>query len=334
MQVLTDQQKMLALAFFADTDLNQSGGSKCADALVAYNGIVQKLGVLNAKVGDDWKVVWGPAVYSFLPSNDDKERRFDNLIYVAQNGETNQYVAAIAGTNGRALWDWLIEDTSVHETVPWTLGNSGSAGRISMATHTGLSVLLQIAPCPGLPGEGQDLMAFLASVAGGEDMTVSTTGHSLGGALSPALALALVDERGTWDPSGRATVAPYAFAGATPGDAAFAAYFLSRFPNFVRVWNTLDMVPHAWEVAQLEEIPTLYGPKVVDVEIAVDILVARVVDIGYTQLGEGTTFSGPAPTPAPTGLKEFLAEALTQHISAYMDWATIQDWPCWPPTES
>lgn len=314
MNDLTAQQTMLNLAFFADIDLNQSGGSKCADA---HNAAVQ----IEKKLCDmAWGIAWGPAVYSFVAPGKDKERRFDNLVYVATNA-ANDYVVAIAGTNAKALLDWLLEDLAVHDMVQWPFGTSGDAGRISNATHTGLSILLSIMPCPGLRGAGQDLLEFLGSAAQGKAINVSTTGHSLGGALSPALALALVDQRGKWDKSGQSTVVPYAFAGATPGDAAFAAYFQSNFPNFVRVWNELDVVPHAWEVTELEEIPGLYGPPVAEVQDIVTKLVNKVKDDNYTQLGAGLTFRGPNPVQAPKDEKTFLAEAYTQHITAYLNWA-------------
>ncbi|MGH9905070.1 MAG: lipase family protein [Pyrinomonadaceae bacterium] len=55
---------------------------------------------------------------------------------------------------------------------------------------------------------------------------ISVTGHSLGGALSPAVALWLSDTKAQWDPSGRSSLACLPSAGPTSGDQAFATYYM------------------------------------------------------------------------------------------------------------
>ncbi len=55
----------------------------------------------------------------------------------------------------------------------------------------------------------------------------------------------------------------YAFAGPTAGDADFAAYSDARIGEDThRVFNPYDIVPKAWDIATLEQIPDLYSPDV------------------------------------------------------------------------
>jgi hypothetical protein len=72
-----------------------------------------------------------------------------------------------------------------------------------------VSILLATKPSAGLPGAGLTLPEFLrVAVQGQAAIQVETTGHSLGGALSPVLALWLADQQGTpagWNPRGVAT---------------------------------------------------------------------------------------------------------------------------------
>lgn len=333
------QRTMLALAFFADSDVADPFAGDYATALRAYNTIKGHLPKLNAKPGYNWQVVWGPAVFTFSRPSDKEVRRTDNQLYVVRNGSSGEYAVAIAGTDAASLADWYFEDMDVKKTEAWPYAKGVTpTPLISCATFNGLNALLGAAPPelpPGtlgepIPGAGEQLLTFLQSIPKNQPITVSTTGHSLGGALSPALALALVDTQAQWDPTRAATVLPFAFAGATPGDAAFTAYFQSRFPNGMqRIWNAIDIVPHAWDVAHLREVPTIYGiPPVQLIQGAIVRLISEVGSIGYAPLDDlGPTFIGERHHKGtPRHLLEFMDIAVHQHITAYLDWAGIQDW--------
>jgi hypothetical protein len=166
------------------------------------------------------------------------------------------------------------------------------------------------------------LTTFLATLTS-NPVNVYTTGHSLGGALAPTLTLALENLRLLWDLSGNATFFPFAFAGPTPGDAAFAAYFNQKFPQGLqRVWNALDVVPHAWDTPHLQELPSLYGQPIQFVTDAVNDLVNGIGSIGYTPLNsQGPTFTGQQQNPNITTIEAYLEEAKYQHTTAYSVWA-------------
>src|SRR5262249_24914525 len=153
--------------------------------------------------------------------------------------------------------DWLLEDGSVSIQVPWPTGNPppGSNRQISHGTFRGLSFLRTLRPGPHQPGAGSLLSDSLAAGLNGSPM-ITLTGHSLGGALAPALALFLSDTQGTWDPAMRTKIACLASTGPTPGNRDFADYFNSQLgPVTTRFWNTLDVVPHVWNADGVVAIP-------------------------------------------------------------------------------
>lgn len=341
MNITADQKTMLALAYCAD--LNLTGRDSKAAPDEVYRGIVGGLQVMNGKIGAHWKLCWGPVLYSFSPPSVPSGREIDNIMFVAQDGTNPHYAVAIAGTDYKSLWDWILEDLLVKDMKAWPCRNPPSpAPRVSLSTFIGLDILRGAVPNgrtplgEPFPGTGQTLIQFLASVPQDEPITVSTTGHSLGGALAPTLALYLKDELAQWNPSQNATVLPYAFAGPTPGDAAFAAYFNSQFPaGMSRIWNGLDIVPHAWDVAHLQEIPTLYGtidgkPPVHEISTIVGDLVKSLGKNDYAPLtGALSAFSGPQQWGTPTTTDAFFKEAKYQHMQAYWIWGGIHDWH-WP----
>jgi hypothetical protein len=129
---------------------------------------------------------------------------------------------------------------------------------------------------------------------------------------------------------GNATLLPYAFAGPTPGDAAFAGYFQKTIPaGLQRIWNAIDVVPHVWDTAHLRQLPTLYGiPPVTAVRDAVDVILPVIEHIGYTPLNdEAATFTGKQQNPTVTTIEQYMKELAYQHTTAYSVWAGINTWP-------
>lgn len=270
-----------------------------------------------------WTRVWGPAVYQAPGSS-----VADNVMYVARNDAAPpRLVVAIAGTNPASALDVLVEDFFVGTQVPWFYGSSGpgAAPKISAGTFVGLSVLQHLRPGPAMPGAGQTLSPFLAATTA-DKPTIVTAGHSLGGALAPAVALWLHDTQSAWNAGGLATVGCEPSAGPTPGDAAFAAYYDTQLgARTTRLFNDIDIVPHAWNEVDLAAIPALYAPA-----LPSDALVAALaalagelaLDGDYAQLAPSApALAGTVNTaiidPSRPVFENFLAQALYQHTEEY-----------------
>jgi hypothetical protein len=273
----------------------------------------------------DWEIVWGPAVYTFhLP-----DAKFqDNMMYVAQQkSDPSNYVVGIRGTNSHAIWDFIVEDLLVLHKIPWTMPEGVVAEgqpTISQSTQDGLNVLLyDLVPMQGIPGFGHSITAFLNDRAALGKINVLFTGHSLGGALAPTLALWFKQSQnipGNWDPNGNATISTVPFAGPTVGNADFAKLFDQQLGNACeRIHNTLDIVPHAWEIKQLKELPDLYHPTInmpLDLRLLLDGL--ELIASGYTQVNTSLPITWTIQPTEPGGfLPDYLKQVIVQHNSSY-----------------
>jgi hypothetical protein len=178
-----------------------------------------------------------------------------------------------------------------------------------------------------MQSQGQTLLSYLQARADASTSTLIFTGHSLGGALSPTLALAL-KEQGLNLKDWKA-VYVYPTAGPTAGNATFATYFSQTFPQSAtgsqpwQVWNadlanSLDIVPRAWNAQTLATIPNLYAPKVTTLpffHVLVGLKVMQAQDLGYTRFGTASDFTGSSVLGSGEIFKK---EALYQHIYAYL----------------
>jgi hypothetical protein len=355
-QTLNETQKILTLGWIINGLSGQLVPLDNMEALLT-EGIDEKLNnsMVQGYIGE-WKRVWGPFVYLAPPPFN---KYATNAIYVAQ--KDNQYVIGIAGTNFKSIHNWFIEYFYVAVRADWAeYAENVPPGpfppKISMGTKIGLDNLLR-----QHPGSGRTIIDFLTNQLkeAGENVEIVVTGHSLGGALSPVLALALYEKQSTWDPNKRATLKVFPFAGPTPGNLAFAEYYRQRLgDNTTRVWNSLDIVPHAWNLGKLSQLPTLYEP-----DIPSNPLIERFVNLakGLALVGNYTHIKWLTPalegTFRPTeqtsetsakqvelnvqlsesiksalapredlsvldennGFEQFMAQALEQHIEAYFD---------------
>jgi hypothetical protein len=170
---------------------------------------------------------------------------------------------------------------------------------------------------------GLDLLGFLAGEAQAATgpLDVVVTGHSKGGALAPVVALwlrellASPDGHERWDVERGARVSCHAFAGPTPGNAGLADRIdrvLGADHHHLR--NANDVVTHAWQVDELEEIPSLYAPRGAGLERLIGLVVAKTREIGYRQARTGvTTFAGRLDAS-----RSFASEFVHQHLEAYL----------------
>lgn len=305
------------------------------------------------QMGGTWSTVWGPVVFD--TGLDAVMQIADNVMYVAANQDRSVFVVAIAGTNFNSLlYDVAKEDEAVDTTVEWASAfssQSSSAPRelepyLSSGTALGVNNLLAMKD----GRTKKTLLEYLASAAS-KSATVVFSGHSLGGALAPTLALALFNSYGgKLSKSDWANVYFYPTAGPTPGNGDLARFVAQEFPpvdprdqpyqcwNRV-VWNSLDAVPQGWVVSLLQGLPDLYPHTATTVEKGVthpwppsdlQSQVDKKVEKSkkgatgagpYTQLAnqrlEGKPHDGDGCTIPVTDKDSWTAQMAYQHLPAY-----------------
>ncbi|MGR6035593.1 MAG: lipase family protein [Candidatus Nitrosoglobus sp.] len=320
MAAYTPIQIMLTLAFIADVGaLIEEGGCNAENEV--RNQIQQQLETLEPVKGN-WKLVWGPSLFKFPLL----AKYRDNTVYVVQSLEDkSQYVIAISGTNPYEITDWIFEDFLVAQTHPWQYGACSPVGaRISSSAALSLAILQNLKPCQGIPGANLRLIDFLNSATNASSITV--TGHSLGGEMASTAVLWLADTQGEcWDRQNNAKLYAYCYAGATAGNSSWASYFHQQLGDRAhRIWNSLDVVPHAWQISSLKQIPDLYKPWIDPpfwAKPLLDIVIASVAAEDYTQIaaiaGDYQPLNGKVNTTPEWAT--FTSQVAYQHVNAYYE---------------
>ncbi|PJJ09002.1 lipase (class 3) [Flavobacterium sp. 1] len=208
-----------------------------------------------------WELVWGPCLKNSVVSDKKNNPKHvgqyvtDNTMYVVKSQDPEDptktlYVVAVAGTNAISDFGWVDEDAKVGVMVDW---NGVPKAKISKGSSDGLGILLK------MKDNKNDLLQFFSTLNLNENVEIATCGHSLGGALSPLLALKLIEMKEI-NTINNLTVSCYPSAGPTSGNAALARFAEKKLANnYHSVINNYDIVPHAWEVAMLDKIPTIYN---------------------------------------------------------------------------
>lgn len=318
-------QSVFALSLMSNLGWNCTGTVE-EIAAATLKAINTELGAQEPYMGE-WSVTWGPAIYQAPNSN-----VADNVMVVfeAGNGALNpgQIVVGIAGTNVYSAFDWLMEDFLVAATVPWETADTSLNPRVSLGTAAGLAILLFTAPVSGMPGAGKLLPEFFTFPAKGANITIA--GHSLGGALSPAMALFLSDTKKAWDPLDNSTLFCVPSAGPTSGNQDFATYYDSQLGSATsRLWNPLDVVPHAWNKSDMQEIADLYAPAIPEAIGLLLLLLAGLaisLEGNYTQINQseppltGSALNTVLITPGQSQqiyCDNYKEQAIYQHVQAY-----------------
>ena len=273
----------------------------------------------------------------------------DHVWFVAKKREENIYAISVAAT--ATIYNHVVNNAGVTQVVDfkgWPAGqrpiptssslSKDSKPYIAYGTAQGVHTLLSL---PDHYGANQTLPEFLKTARRSAPQFIFT-GFSLGGALSPTLALRLVNIGVFTDND---NVLTYPIAGASPGNAHFADSFADKFPkkttngdSAYQVWNgnvanSLDVVPNGWSAVtdtkqplRLQRIPTeIYGNNPIP---SVSWKIGRAVDaanksgIIYMPL-QSTLFNGPKPTP-PSNEDEFIAIARKQHSEAYLEYFGVK----------
>lgn len=298
-----------------------------------------------------WNVVWGPAVWKLHP--DETYTAADHIWFVARgadvdNGNSATYVIAIAGLAGKSGANWA-EVLNTAQVVDFDAfcKDAGSPpvavapesiepqkSYIALGIANGVYRLLNAASA----GQGTTLPQFLESIP--SDSHVIFTGQSLGGTLSSTLALTAV-QAGMLKHVSPDKVFVYSVSSGTSGNRPLADLFAESFPLIsvgensyevwnANIWNKYDIVPRFWNTGSVEEqnmraILTVYGkmpePLHLLVSQAIELMIAKHVrpsQVDYVPI-QGMMFAPHDAPPTPKCLLCFIKTALTQHITAYVD---------------
>ncbi|HZI20135.1 MAG TPA: hypothetical protein VEY09_16240 [Pyrinomonadaceae bacterium] len=321
----TNDEKVTAQLSFLANNVSGLLGPDLESEL--YESILSYFDNHQSQLGK-WEIAWGPAVVQLITDS-----YAINAIYVAHSlDRPSWYVVAVAGTNPPSPFDWLVEDLLVREQVPWIYALFSAPGaKISLGTAVGLGILQNAKPSGSRPNAGRSLQDFLSGLPSLE-IDLSVTGHSLGGALAPTLALWLKDIRLLWNPAGNVRISTMPLAGPSAGNSAFSLYSDKTLPT-KRFVNSLDVVPHAWNESTLGQLKNIYAPSIPE-NSDVDALIGRAM-----QAASGGDYLSVQPNSPPiTGeinqgkinpqappFINYVIQMGYQHVEAYIKYFGLSD---------
>jgi hypothetical protein len=320
-----DRQTLFRLAMSSQVGASLTGN---VQYLASQTAIALKTELARAAQDmGDWKIVWGPAVYSAPGS-----RIPDNAMFAAEkssgSGSRPWIVLAIAGTNPASLFDQLFENACIFPLHSWPCRNPALQPKVAHGSFAGFNILKKMAS--GHFNAGGDL-SFREFMMRNTQVParLTITAHSLGSALAPLLALWLSETQREWDPEGHVTIDCFPFAAPTSGNGDFSNYYtnsdLGRRSN--RYDHPLDAVPHAWKAEDLKQIPVLYRPHIEvgflkPVVHGISFLAARAGFEHVLPHAEpllGSRFNPDRFDPKRPAIQNFIDQWNYQHVGAYFD---------------
>lgn len=238
------------------------------------------IGVLNQFITGQWSIDFKPHVYVEVEDIKDGDNNTysavaTNAVYVAKRtggGESDLYVVGVAGTQPGSLFATFVEDADILPADFIYGSPDGTHPKITGGTANGVYNILYNM---GKGSEGDSLISYLGNIQE-KDIQLAFTGHSLGGAIVPALATAIFNENTTVDADllkqasdNNWTINMYPTAGPDVGNQDYTDMVRTLFPApssdggiyqwNAKVWNSLDMIPHVWTNEFTSDIFTLYG---------------------------------------------------------------------------
>jgi hypothetical protein len=275
---------VFSFAWLADINSGMIGSRKQLEdhAVQSMQAVLQDTATLPL-IGK-WELVWGPAIQTWHRVLSDSSMTINTMaLFKGKDPEApdkTMYVVGIAGTNFISAFDWGFEDFNVYEMMAWPPKPENGKSNvkdfeygklikdpkktaegpyISDGIRIGLNILFNQLK----DKSGQTLLEHLKKHVGTstEPTEIAVAGHSLGGGLSPCVALSLKDNQSYWNPAGNFTISTYPYAGQSPGNDKYAAYFHSQIPTdkFFGQYNSLDVVPHGFQADMMEMISGLYN---------------------------------------------------------------------------
>lgn len=332
----------LALAQLAYTDEDarvvKNVGVALPEALAALPGLPPPPGFSTPPAPwCEWRVEWGPVVTA-----DNSNLMFVATCVERASGQPIVAAVVIRGTDTqergdlRGLLQQIYEDLDVGHKVPWSrvmddasapCANGGAATDVAIAKGTceGLKTLRRMMSATS--GQPIDVHACVRNLAVTHPgLPIVVTGHSLGGCQTTVMGAFLGDALAA--EGIEAVIVPHAFAPPTAGTPAFAAKFDAQFPGGHIWWNTLDVVPNAFQniAGAPGDTPSMThmlgfwqdhgGPKIGEIEkLALEGFIH--LEHSYAQPSANVmTLAGNVVVPAGPGCKnDWSAQLLIQHLT-------------------
>ncbi|WP_159474818.1 lipase family protein [Chryseobacterium sp. 18068] len=280
---------MAMMANFAQPQKNATDPASAAQAIQKdFDGKLPGI-IAAADFPVDVTVAWGPYVV-VEPKDINKDgtaTATNTMIVFKYPSQTvagvNEYVISIAGTKATSIFDEINEDLLGGKIADWPYCSQSNNIKISHGTLNGIGLLLSL--------NSDNSITNYFSKLNDPNAIITVAGHSLGGALSPALALVLFGATTSFSEipaqakSQNWTTRTYALAGPDVGNSYYVDYLKATFPPQAepavkwqqfncKIWNSLDIVPQVWSKGFKPYIDTIYGIQLSTPAAVKDLLLA------------------------------------------------------------